>query len=106
MQTSTNSEVSNFPTNSTGKGNYRGTQGDTNKVIPTGSNSSYSVNNIYDMAGNVADLTLESSATGGRVGRGASYSSTASDDPASRRNYNGPTGRAINSGCRSTLYVK
>ena len=103
MQTSSNSEVANFPTNSTGKGNYSGTQGDTNKAIPTGSNSSYSVNNIYDMAGNVWDWTIEAYNTNGRVARGGYYSVTG---PARFRGYNGPTGSNSFNGCRSTLYVK
>ncbi len=51
-------EVATYVINSTGKGNYEGTQGDANKIIPTGSNDKYSVNNIYDMAGNAWDWTL------------------------------------------------
>ena len=103
MQTSTNSEVSNFPTNSTGKGNYRGTQGDTNKVIPTGSNSSYSVNNIYDMAGNVFDWTMEANDAYLRVSRGGLYVGAASLSPASDRNYGCPVNSVSSNGCRSTL---
>ena len=63
FQKSKNTEVAKFPTDSTGKGNYSGTQGSTNKSIPTGSNTSYMVNNIYDMAGNVHDWTLEANGT-------------------------------------------
>ena len=73
MQTSTNSEVANFPTNSEGKGNYKGTQGDTDKVIPTGSNSAYAVNNIYDMAGNVSDWTMAAMTNCWRACRGGIY---------------------------------
>ena len=104
MQTSTNSEVANFPTNSTGKGNYEDTNG--NAPIPTGSNNSYSVNNIYDMAGNVFDWTLEARDTDSRVGRGGNYYATASDYPASGRYYGIPTSGSSIDGCRSTLYVK
>ena len=106
MQTSTNSDVANFPTNSTGKGNYKGTQGSTNKAIPTGSNSSYSVNNIYDMAGNVFDWTMEAYSTALRVIRGGDYGGTGSAYPASDRNSNAPVDSFSNHGCRSTLYVK
>ena len=106
MQTSTNSEVANFPTNSEGKGNYTGTQGDTYKVIPTGSNSSYAVNNIYDMAGNVWDRTMEAYDTKNRVERGGSYSFTASHSPAGFRVYFDPTSSSSYRGCRSTLYIK
>ena len=106
MQTSTNPEVANFPTNSEGKGNYRGTQGSSNKAIPTGSNSSYSVNNIYDMAGNVSDWTIEAIDTTYRVLRGGYYGSTASVYPASYRSGSYPTYSYSDLGCRSTLYVK
>ena len=106
MQTSSNSDVANFPTNSEGKGNYSGTQGDTNTPIPTGSNSSYSVNNIYDMAGNVCDWTIEAFNTYNRVVRGGGYYRTASVYPASNRDYSLPTDSGSNLGCRSTLYVK
>ena len=106
MQTSTNSEVANFPTNSEGKGNYSGTQGATNKVIPTGSNSAYAVNNIYDMVGNVYDWTIEAGNTDGRILRGGDYYNPASHDPAGYRNGAGPIYGPGNYGCRSTLYVK
>ena len=104
MQTSTNSEVANFPTNSTGKGNYRDTNG--NAPIPTGSNSSYSVNNIYDMAGNVYDWTIEAYDTDYRVLHGGNYYVPASRFPTSYRGYNSPTLSASYGGCRLTLYVK
>ena len=106
MQTSSNSDVANFPTNSTGKGNYKGTQGSSSKLIPTGSNSSYSVNNIYDMAGNVLDWTIEADYTNHRVVRGGLYSTTASSGPASYRYGVYPTYSNRLYGCRSTLYVK
>ena len=106
MQTSSNSDVANFPTNSTGKGNCKGTQGSTNKAIPTGSNSSYSVNNIYDMAGNISEWTLEADSTNYRIGRGGCYFQTASDYPASYRSFNPPHLSSISEGCRSTLYIK
>ena len=86
MQTSSNSEVANFPTNSEGKGNYRGTQGSTDKAIPTGSNPNYAVNNIYDMAGNVFDWTIEANITFYRVVRGGHYDYTAGC-PASDRTF-------------------
>ena len=105
MQTSSNSEVANFPTNSEGKGNYKDTNG--NSPIPTGSNSSYSVNNIYDMAGNVYDWTLEAGFTDCRVTRAGVYSLAASDNPASDRGGGYPDGGSGSfRGCRSTLYVR
>ena len=106
MQTSTKPEVASFPTNSTGKGNYSGTQGSTNKPIPTGSNSSYAVNNIYDMAGNVLDWTLEAYFTAFRVMRGGHYNDTGLPYPASYRYCIDPETSPSDYGCRSTLYVK
>ena len=104
MQTSSNSEVANFPTNSNGKGNYEDTNGNT--PIPTGSNSNYAVNNIYDMAGNVWDETLEAYNTGCRVSRGCAYNNAASSSSASNRFYDDPASIRSSCGCRSTLYVK
>ena len=106
MQTSTNSSVASFPTNSEGKGNYKGTQGDTNAPIPTGSNTAYAVNNIYDMAGNVWDWTIEANYTYNRVLRGGDYNNTASNDPASYRLNLFPTVSISYYGCRLTLYIK
>ena len=106
MKTSTKPEVANFPTNSEGKGNYKGTQGSTDKAIPTGSNSSYAVNNIYDMAGNVWEWTIEAYTTIYRVIRGGGYLYTASDYPASVRVSDDPPGSFSDRGCRSTLYIK
>ena len=106
MQTSTNSEVANFPTNSEGKGNYKGTQGDTDKVIPTGSNSVYAVNNVYDMAGNVYDWTMEAYHNFRRFARGGYCIFQASRYPASCRDGVYPTDSESLFGCRSTLYIK
>ena len=106
MQTSTNSEVANFPTNSTGKGNYSGTQGSTDKVIATGSSPVYEVNNVYDMAGNVCDWTIEANYIYYRVIRGGGCTNTASSHPALRRTYDDPSDRGNDLGCRATLYVK
>ena len=65
--TSTDSKIRTYVTNSRGMGNYKDTNG--NQAIPTGSNPDYSVNNIYDMAGNVIEWTLEAYGTYGRVDR-------------------------------------
>ncbi len=69
FQKSKNAEVARFPTDSTGKGNYAGTQGSINKAIPTGSNITYQVNNIYDMGGNVWEFTFEAVLDNVRVNR-------------------------------------
>ena len=101
----TTDEVKNFPTNSEGKGNYEGTQSDGDHAIPTGSNPSYAVNNIYDMAGNVYDWTIEANNTYNRVLRGGCYNFTASNIPASYRNGSSPKNSNSDNGSRSTLYV-
>ena len=105
MQTSSNPEVVNYVTNSTGKGNYAGTQGSRNQKIATGSKTAYAVNNIYDMAGNVWDWTLEASATTYRVYRGGYYRRDGSTDPASIRDINDPARSSDYYGSRVTLYV-
>ena len=57
MYNSGNEEKKKYTYDSTGKGNYSGTNG--NQPIATGSIEAYAVNNIYDMAGNVSDWTIE-----------------------------------------------
>ena len=79
-----------YVTNSTGMGNYyiRGS----NKVLPAGSNPDYSVKNIYDLAGNVCDATLELDASvGGRSSRGGHVGSYGDTSPASYRSVWGST---------------
>ena len=64
---SSDPEVVEYVTDSADKGNYYGTN--ESQPIATGSNNDYSVNNIYDMAGNVWDWTLEANNTFKRVFR-------------------------------------
>ena len=103
---SSNPEVVTYVTNSTGKGNYSGNL----LEYGTGSNNNYSVNNIYDMAGNVHDRTLEVAGTGGRGFRGGSYGNSSSDYPASYRDTGFPYKSHINRRksrftlCKVTLY--
>ena len=70
-----------FVANSTGKGNYSGT------IALAGSSSNYVQKNIYDLAGNVYEWTMEESSSKLdilRVGRGGS-DSNGLDTPASNR---------------------
>ena len=62
---SSDPEVVKYVTDSTGKGNYSGSL----LTNGTGSIETYAVNNIYDMAGNVFDRTLEAYNTYNRVSR-------------------------------------
>ncbi len=80
------------------KGNYSGSR------IETGSNPDYAVNNIYDMAGNVNDWTLEAYDTYDRLRRGGYYKHNGSRYPASTH-YDVPTDSDDNNGSRVTLYV-
>ena len=66
--------------NSTDHGNHN-----TGSKINTGSNPSYKLNNIYDLAGNVEELTMEACSSYSVVGRGGEYVNTGSDSPVSAR---------------------
>ena len=96
-------EKKTYTYNSTEKGNYYGAN--ENKPIPTGSNDAYAVNNIYDMAGNVSDWTIEANNTGVRVYRGGNFSSNASNDPASKRLNGNPANSLSSDGSRLALYM-
>ena len=76
----TNPNASNKPyiQNSTGMGNYSGGGG----LKTTGQ---YTVRNIYDLAGNVYEWTMENYGSFGRVVRGGDYSTSESRGPASIR---------------------
>ena len=73
--------LAGYLTDSTGKGNY-----ETSSTIPTGSNPEYQLKNIYDMAGNVYEWTMEAYSTDFRVIRGGHYNNYGSNDPVSYRN--------------------
>ena len=74
--------------------------------IPTGSAEYTKANNIYDLAGNVRDWTMEANSTYSRVCRGGYYYSVGGYGPAGYRNYDYPTSSDNYYGCRSALYIK
>ena len=74
--------------------------------IPTGSAEYTKANNIYDLAGNVRDWTMEAGSTYGRVSRGGNYSHSGDGFPADNRYYYSPAGSYSFYGCRSALYIK
>ena len=74
--------------------------------IPTGSTEYTKANNIYDLAGNVYDWTMEANSTNCRVLRGGRYSFTGSAYPARFRHNYFPYGSYDYYGCRAALYVK
>ena len=67
MYNSGDNNKKEYTYNSIEKGNYGAT------IIPTGTNDTYAVNNIYDMAGNVTEWTIESLSNGQRTLRGGRY---------------------------------
>ena len=75
-----------YATNSTGMGNYSGTTNDSISGLGNcGANPLFRQKNIYDMAGNVWEWTMEKY-SGFRVGRGGDYlNDSALDNPVSNR---------------------
>lgn len=74
--------------------------------IPAGSSEYTKVNNIYDMAGNVWDWTLEAGGTSYRYYRGGLCYYSGSYIPASYRVDYDPNGSDFNIGFRAYLYIK
>ena len=93
-----NVEGKTYIQDSTGMGFY-------NSTLPT-TTGYYAVNNIYDLAGNLFEWTMESYNTDSRVYRGGHYKSTGSSRPASIRGGSGPSGSVDGIGFRITLYLK
>ena len=77
-------------------------------IIPSGAYEGANANNVYDLAGNVYDWTLESSSSGtgyGRYYRGGCYASRNNDfSVASREDYYPSEGS--NFGLRCSLFIK
>ena len=94
-----NCDSSSYLVNSTNKGNYSGS------IINTGSNDNYAVKNIYDMAGNVLEWTMEACYTDFRVSRGGNYNRSGSDYPASQRGNYVPSVSYAVIGFRVALYL-
>ena len=98
----------NFVANSTGKGNYsedENTNSWKGKVTTTGASADYAVKNIYDLAGNVYEWTMESYNTVSRVNRGGGCNITGSGYPASSRDVFFPADSYDDFGFRLTLYL-
>ena len=78
----------------------------TSTRIPTGSAEYTKTNNIYDMAGNVNDWTVEVGSTVCRVIRGGYYRNNGTNSPASKRDDGySPTNNFDFIGLRTTLYM-
>ena len=89
-----------FIRDSTGKGYY-------NQLKPTvtGSNKSYMVKNIYDLAGNCWEWTMESYIATDRVRRGGSSDNIEVEYPVSIRSSSLPSRKLETVGFRITLYI-
>ena len=74
--------------------------------IPTGSTEYTKANNIYDLAGNVLDWTMEAYYTNGRVLRGGYFNRNGTTYPASDRYSDGSPNSYSEDGCRAVLYIK
>ena len=77
-----------------------------NTRIPTGSSDYTKANNIYDLAGNVCEWTMEAYSTSYRVLRGGHYYFNGTSYPARVRNNRNPSVGDLYYGCRAALYVK
>ena len=105
----TSCEADSFVRNSEGKGNYD-ESANTNTwkgdVATCGISDDYRVKNIYDLAGNVCEWTMEAYSTKNRAYRGGVFSAIGCNLPASTRNVGTPNNDSLeNSGFRVTLYL-
>ena len=91
-------------------GNYNNSTGEaeagSGSKRPTGYSESWRANNIYDLAGNVYDWTMEAWSSNYRGLRGGSYAYRGTDYPVSYRNISTPTGSSRYYGCRGALYIE
>ncbi len=78
--------------------------------IPSGAYEGANANNVFDLAGNVYDWTLESNGSGTGKGRsycGGSYYADGGNGPAASRGYSVPYGDGSDGlGLRCTLFIK
>ena len=100
MYNSGNEEKKKYTYDSAGKGHYS-----SRTPIETGSVDTYAVNNIYDMAGNMNDRTIEANNTYNRVLRGGYYNDIGDVTPASSHYRSNPMLSGANSGFRVALYM-
>ena len=74
-------------------------------LLTTGASDTFKAKNIFDLAGNVYEWTMEASNNAYRVGRGGLYAGDGSDHRVSFRNYYNPNSGGSYVGFRSALYL-
>ena len=74
-------------------------------LLTTGARDTFKAKNIFDLAGNVYEWTMEAHNSTDRVGRGGNFNFYGSNNPASSRNNGGPTNSSSSIGFRSALYL-
>ena len=84
---------------------YDDTFSGTTGLIKTGEYEQTKAKNIYDLAGNVWEWTTESYDTTSRVNRGGNYNDYGSFNPASIRDFYGPSYANSRIGFRVTLFM-
>ena len=97
-----------YAKDSTGKGNYDEEENNNQwkgKIATTGACENYAVKNIYDMAGNVWEWTMETCNMAGRTYRGGLYSNTGANRPSSARYHSDPSLAYETLGFRITLFI-
>ena len=75
-------------------------------MVPTGSAETNKANNIYDLAGNMWEWTLEGNGSNTRMVRGGYYSSNASTYSVPYRDSDYPVYSYFNLGVRAYFYIK
>lgn len=100
-------DYTNFATDSLNGGNYTDSTGSTSSIINTGLNANYSKKNIYDIAGNVNEYTMEVYGENKYgVYRGGAYDTASTSNPASYRGYSENENYTnSNIGFRVALYI-
>ena len=87
-------------------GDAAANSGEINMNFTTGRNESWKAKNIYDIAGNIQEWTMESYDSTIRVTRGGDYRGSSIYSPVSVRYYSSPYNRYGHLGFRITLYIK
>ena len=97
-------EEQGWLTDSSEKGNYKDDD-DSNNPAKTGSNDNYQMKHIYDLAGNVAEWTMEAYSNDRRVRRGGYCYNDGSSNPCTQRGGDSPNKSNSFFGFRLAFYL-